>query len=354
MTMTTVGAINNQIAKTILNSREPKITSNDLTISQANSAEELAISVKGQDFLSKKRNQVKFGIRSLREKVSSIDKVNQLIDLMDSKNNPKNMVDKFLQQDQSIVKLASEYTQEGNEPALIFLNLKKAYKKSRDPRQRDLIDDVSQRYLEDNYTAIQSSINVAKKSRDQLSTPEIASEFRGIFCKSNQEGASVISILSGLLTCSFDSHGEIVKAYSSLLAADLSSQFPSTDKGYLYDTYSQLSRLGSVKSLIDQADIVLQTLAKKYDPIEKTSINFTASILELTRDSNSKSIDIMASEYMGFGRSRKLDFVNCLYDYTKQMPMDVWDNDKQRNTALSNFISFMTLHQENKEYIKEL
>lgn len=77
---------------------------------------------------------------------------------------------------------------------------------------------------------------------------------------------------------------------------------------------------------------------------KRKSVALAHKILELIEgDIYFKELELIAEEFSGNKKSDQLKFMNRLYSLISSLPVDLWDNETERNKSLSEILKYIEL-----------
>ena len=336
----------------------------DAKESAENAKEELAIAVANNlaDKKSKLANK-KASSDELRKRVQNVEKVNALIDQLNSKDKEAELSKKLALagqgQKKDLLSFVSDNLNSGAEPALLFLSLKKAQSSdSFASDKKSFLNDVINDLLDDDshLISIKTSLNVADVAAEHFKDPDMAAQLRVLMGRGNATLADPATIISTLLQIGKEeNYDKLLNAYASCLGKEstLLPPVPSTHLAYLQKSHQALSNHATAKSVLKSSDECCASLEKLLDLGRINRAEFAKDIVDYTKlerdDQCQNKIGEISKKYGLLGKKRLLVVANQAQKMVDSLSPVVWAGGaKARANSIQQLKLFVGSNLENR------
>ena len=315
---------------------------NNKSSAQDNAKEEISIAVASK-LADDKRNIGKKENDSseLFKRVDRIEKINSIINQLnmnDKKKDLSNKINKNIEfSEEKFLKYVSDSLNDNEEPALVFLALKKSlHSKELNDSQKNMIKSTLNKIIDDeNYLSkIKTSINIADVSARYFENPKLASSFRMLVGQGNASMADPSTIISTLLQAgNEENYGKLLNAYTDSLAKEISlpPPIPSTHLGYLKKTFQTLNNQVFTKSLLKISDTCCGMLEKKLNSGRINRAEFAKDLIDYTKLKEQyecqKSIEIISKKYGILGKDRMITVASQARKMLDSLALQLWNGN---------------------------
>lgn len=315
---------------------------NNKSSAQDNAKEEISIAVASK-LADDKRNIGKKENDSseLFKRVDRIEKINSIINQLnmnDKKKDLSNKINKNIEfSEEKFLKYVSDSLNDNEEPALVFLALKKSlHSKELNDSQKNMIKSTLNKIIDDeNYLSkIKTSINIADVSARYFENPKLASSFRMLVGQGNASMADPSTIISTLLQAgNEENYGKLLNAYTDSLAKEISlpPPIPSTHLGYLKKTFQTLNNQVFTKSLLKISDACCGMLEKKLNSGRINRAEFAKDLIDYTKLKEQyecqKSIEIISKKYGILGKDRMITVASQARKMLDSLALQLWNGN---------------------------
>ncbi len=304
---------------------------------RANSAEELAASVRIDNSKEKK---LKSSLKSnflIKKRIERIEKIRNIEELLLKNQDVGKLARNISQCSDSMAKLNDLlFGEKESGTVLMYVALEKASNDQTLPeKNRFAINEIKADFLEEHNTQILSWKYSVDQIKQRIADPDIANSVLSLIGKSNHNRTGYLEVYNSILGISGEQNfSKVATAYSGALMDDLSHKTTSADSRYLSFTLGKVNDIASANTAFILAKEGVTKLKDKYSFVEKTNVDFLQAILHIMQNPKKENIENIAMGFLGIGIEKKYDFLGHAYALVKQLPNSIWVDKEQKSNIM--------------------
>lgn len=280
------------------------------------------------------------------ERITQIEKLRSLYELLDNEFNQQNLKLQAKQIYQHASRGAEINLSDSSIPAASYIILKEAHSlavSNDDVKAQEVIESRLAQLEKKDGRKIDAGLNTAKHLQSSFKDSSKRDAMRHIYYQSILGSSTMAGLMHSLL----DTFGDkdlsgSIDVLTKAVLEDMNAMRPSSSRDHLSLKLKDLNGMNCARSLINDCKAFIGHIKNKKNVADSEAIGLTKNVLTMTSGSIfSNDLHRIANEFVGGDAEQKLIFMNALYPFMKSLPKALWSNDKSRTNGLDTMLAHM-------------